>query len=42
MRRGTSGELERLARLRDQGVLTDEEFAAQKAALLGGSGSATA
>ena len=28
-------ELERLARLHDQGVLTDEEFAAQKSALLG-------
>jgi Short C-terminal domain len=42
VRRGTPGELERLARLRDQGVLTDEEFAAQKAALLGGGGSATA
>jgi hypothetical protein len=27
--------LERLAALRDQGVLTDEEFAAQKARLLG-------
>jgi hypothetical protein len=33
---GRSGELERLARLRDQGVLTDEEFATEKAALLGG------
>ena len=32
---GTTGELERLARLHDQGVLTDEEFATQKAALLG-------
>ena len=42
MRRGTSGELERLARLRDQGVLSDEEFAAQKAALLGGGGPAPA
>ncbi|MGZ6931351.1 MAG: SHOCT domain-containing protein [Acidimicrobiia bacterium] len=28
-------ELERLASLRDRGVLTDEEFAAQKAKLLG-------
>jgi hypothetical protein len=27
--------LERLARLHDQGVLTDEEFAAEKAAILG-------
>jgi hypothetical protein len=34
-RNGATGELERLARLHDQGVLTDEEFAAQKAALLG-------
>jgi hypothetical protein len=42
VRRGKSGELERLARLRDQGVLTDEEFATQKAALLGGGGTATA
>jgi hypothetical protein len=33
--RGTTGELERLARLRDQGILTDEEFAAQKAVLIG-------
>jgi hypothetical protein len=37
-----TGELERLARLRDQGVLTDEEFAAQKTALLDSSGPATA
>jgi Short C-terminal domain len=44
MRRGsgTAGELERLARLRDQGILTDEEFAVQKAALLGGGGAAPA
>jgi hypothetical protein len=42
VRRGKSGELERLARLHDQGVLTDEEFAAQKTALLGGGGPATA
>jgi hypothetical protein len=28
--------IERLARLRDQGVLTDEEFAAEKAALVRG------
>jgi hypothetical protein len=33
---GKAGEIERLAQLRDRGVLTDEEFAAQKAALLGG------
>ena len=31
--------LERLASLRDKGVLTDEEFAAEKSRLLGGSGS---
>jgi putative oligomerization/nucleic acid binding protein len=30
--------LERLASLRDQGILSDEEFAAEKARLLGGSG----
>ena len=30
-----SAELERLAALRNQGVLTDEEFAAAKAKLLG-------
>jgi hypothetical protein len=45
MRRGggKAGEIERLAQLRDRGVLTDEEFAAQKAALLGeGGGAATA
>jgi Short C-terminal domain len=30
-----TGELERLARLHEQGVLSDEEFAAQKARLLG-------
>jgi hypothetical protein len=30
-----TGELERLATLRNQGVLTDEEFAAAKAKLLG-------
>ena len=30
-----TGELERLAELRSQGVLTDEEFAAAKAKLLG-------
>jgi hypothetical protein len=35
---GRAGEIERLAQLRDRGVLTDEEFAAQKAALLGGGG----
>jgi Short C-terminal domain len=37
-RRGDAGrtaELERLGRLRDQGVLTDEEFAAEKARVLG-------
>ena len=34
-RGGTTKQLERLARLRDQGVLTDEEFAAQKSTLLG-------
>ena len=28
-------QLEKLGRLRDQGILTDEEFAAQKAKLLG-------
>ncbi|MCB0964646.1 MAG: SHOCT domain-containing protein, partial [Acidimicrobiales bacterium] len=28
-------QLERLGKLRDQGILTDEEFAAQKAKLLG-------
>jgi hypothetical protein len=33
--------LERLAALRDKGILTDEEFAAEKARLLGGSGSAS-
>ena len=31
----TAGQLEKLAALRDQGVLTPEEFAAQKAKLLG-------
>ena len=31
----TADELEKLKGLRDQGVLTDEEFAAQKAKLLG-------
>ena len=31
----TANELEKLADLRDRGVLTDEEFARQKAALLG-------
>jgi hypothetical protein len=41
-RGGNTGELERLARLRDQGVLTDEEFAAQKTALLETGGSASA
>jgi membrane protease subunit (stomatin/prohibitin family) len=30
-----TAELERLSRLRDQGVLTDEEFSAAKAKLLG-------
>jgi Short C-terminal domain len=39
---GKSGEIERLAQLRDRGVLTDEEFAAQKAALLGSGGPAPA
>jgi hypothetical protein len=40
---GKAGEIERLAQLRDRGVLTDEEFASQKAALLGeGGGAATA
>ena len=34
-RGGTAKQLERLARLHDQGALTDEEFAAQKATLLG-------
>jgi hypothetical protein len=35
--------LERLARLRESGALTDEEFEAEKARLVGaGSGSATA
>ena len=29
------GELERLAQLRDQGILSDEEFAAKKAQILG-------
>jgi hypothetical protein len=33
------GHLERLASLRDKGVLTDEEFAAEKSRLLSGSGS---
>ena len=33
-RGGTTKQLERLARLHDQGVLTDEEFAAQKSTLL--------
>jgi hypothetical protein len=37
---GKAGEIERLAQLRDRGVLTEEEFAAQKAALLGGGGGA--
>ncbi|CAA9348321.1 MAG: hypothetical protein AVDCRST_MAG89-2984 [uncultured Gemmatimonadetes bacterium] len=31
-----TAQLERLARLREQGVLTDEEFQAQKARVLGG------
>lgn len=31
---GTADELEKLARLRDSGVVTEEEFAAQKAKLL--------
>jgi hypothetical protein len=35
---GKAGEIERLAQLRDRGVLTDEEFAAEKAALLGSGG----
>ena len=39
---GKSGEIERLAQLRDRGVLTDEEFAAQKAVLLGSGGPAPA
>jgi len=33
------GRLERLASLRDKGILTEEEFAAEKARLLGGGGS---
>ncbi len=33
-----AGQLERLAKLRDQGALTDEEFEAQKQKLLNGSG----
>ncbi len=32
---GTAGELEKLVNLRDSGVLTADEFAAQKAKLLG-------
>ncbi len=32
---GTADEIEKLAALRDKGVLSDEEFAAQKAKLLG-------
>ena len=32
---GTADELEKLAKLKDSGALTDEEFAAQKAKLLG-------
>ena len=32
---GTADELAKLKQLRDEGVLTDEEFAAQKAKLLG-------
>jgi hypothetical protein len=36
--RGTSAELERLARLHDEGTLDDAEFAAAKAKLLGGAG----
>jgi hypothetical protein len=32
---GVAGELEKLAALRDQGVISDEEFAAQKAKLIG-------
>jgi hypothetical protein len=31
-------ELQRLAELRDRGVLTEEEFQAQKRRILGGSG----
>ncbi len=31
---GVAGELEKLSQLKDQGVITDEEFAAQKAKLL--------
>jgi hypothetical protein len=33
------GRLERLAELHEKGVLTDEEFAAEKARVLGGDGS---
>lgn len=32
---GTADELEKLAKLKDSGVLSDQEFAAQKAKLLG-------
>ncbi|MEA2023215.1 MAG: SHOCT domain-containing protein [Actinomycetota bacterium] len=32
---GTADELEKLAKLKDSGALTDDEFAAQKAKLLG-------
>ena len=32
---GTADELDKLAKLKDSGVLTDEEFTAQKAKLLG-------
>jgi hypothetical protein len=35
VRGGRTGELERLASLHDKGVLSDEEFAAQKASILG-------
>jgi putative oligomerization/nucleic acid binding protein len=35
VRGGRAGELERLAALHDKGVLSDEEFAAQKASILG-------
>jgi len=35
VRGGRTGELERLAALHDKGVLSDEEFAAQKASILG-------
>jgi hypothetical protein len=33
---GAMDQLKELAQLHDQGILTDEEFAAQKAKILGG------